>query len=106
FLEVANTGYLSSQYQFANLIGSVAGSSWSAFSCGVKFFSRQEASCMRSMIDKDGSPLLSLPVVAFPFPFLCEFDILKNRKPGYNKNRKTNRQIVKRNTKWQRRIRM
>ena len=81
FLEFANARYFSSQYQFANFIESFAGSSWSAFSCCVKFFSRHEESCIRSMMDWEESPLLRLPV-ALPLPFLCEADILKNRKPG------------------------
>ncbi|XLU49899.1 hypothetical protein S245_044713, partial [Arachis hypogaea] len=89
FLEVTNTRYFSSQYQFANLMGSVAGSSWSAFSCRVKCFSRQESSCMMSRMDMEDLPLFCLLVVAFLFPFLWVLDILKNRKPGYNKNRKT-----------------
>ena len=50
---------------------------------------------MRSMIDIEASPLFRLPVVAFPFPFLWESDILKNRIQGYNKNRKTRRQLTK-----------
>ncbi|XLR44450.1 hypothetical protein S83_029110, partial [Arachis hypogaea] len=87
FLESANAEYFSSQYRFANLMESFAGSSWSAFSCWVKFFSRHEESCIRSMMDWEGSPLLRLPV-ALPFPFLCEVDILKNRKPGNIKIKK------------------
>ncbi|KAL4306721.1 hypothetical protein AHAS_Ahas16G0206600 [Arachis hypogaea] len=54
---------------------------------------------MISRMDKEDSPLLRFPVIAFAFPFLWLADILKNRKPGYNKNRKINRQIIKRNTK-------